>query len=73
MEVKKMDDADYLIPDTLVQREFGGVSKMTFFRWTRDPTLNFPPPVRIKSRNYRSRQQLEAFKAKLLTAALKRR
>jgi predicted DNA-binding transcriptional regulator AlpA len=73
MEVKKMDDADHLIPDSIVQRELGGVSKMTIFRWTRDPTLNFPPPVRIKSRNYRSRRALDDFKAKLMAAALKAR
>ena len=62
--------ADTLVPDPQVWREFN-VSAMTGWRWTRDLTLNFPPPVRIKNRNYRSRRQLEEFKAKLLEQAIR--
>ena len=62
-------DGDYLVPDPQVEREFG-VTSMTIWRWTRDPELGFPPAIQIKNRNYRSRQQLEAFKSRLLAEAI---
>jgi predicted DNA-binding transcriptional regulator AlpA len=69
-----MDDqvADISVPGPQVEREFG-VSSMTIWRWDRDSKLGFPPKIKINGRNYRSRQQLEAFKANLLAAALKAR
>ena len=62
-------EGDYLVPDPQVEREFG-VTSMTIWRWTRDPELGFPPAIQIKNRNYRSRQQLEAFKSRLLAEAI---
>lgn len=65
-----MDDKnDTLVPDPAVAREFA-ISSMSLWRWTRDPELNFPPAIRIRGRNFRSRSQLEAFKARLLRAAI---
>jgi hypothetical protein len=61
--------ADYLVPDRQVWKEFG-VTPMTGWRWTHDPELGFPPAIHINGRNYRSRQQLEAFKARLIAEAL---
>jgi hypothetical protein len=61
---------DELVPDPQVQREFG-VSKMTLHRWTLDPRLRFPPKIKIRERNFRSRKQLEKFKARMLRQALK--
>lgn len=65
-----MDDKnDTLVPDPVVWAEFD-ISSMTGWRWTRDPELDFPPAIRIRGRNFRSRRQLEAFKARLLRAAI---
>jgi hypothetical protein len=65
-----MDDKnDTLVPDLVVWAEFD-ISSMTGWRWTRDPELDFPPAIRIRGRNFRSRRQLEAFKARLLRAAI---
>jgi hypothetical protein len=38
---------------------------MTTWRWDRDPKtaeLNWPPPIKINDRNYRSRQGLDRFR-----------
>jgi hypothetical protein len=65
-----MDDKnETLVPDPVVCREFGIVS-MSLWRWTRDPELNFPPAIRIRGRNFRSRRQLEAFKERMIRAAI---
>jgi len=63
---------DNLIPDPIVCAEFG-VTAMTLWRWTRDTELNFPPAIAIRNRNFRSRRQLEAFKARMLSKALRQR
>lgn len=61
---------DTLVPDRIVRKEFG-ISSMTLHRWTKDPSLKFPPPIRIRTRCFRSRVQLEEFKARLTQAALR--
>ena len=63
---------DSLVPDPAVCLEFG-VTAMTLWRWTRDPDLDFPPAIAIRSRNFRSRNQLEAFKARMLSKAIRQR
>jgi predicted DNA-binding transcriptional regulator AlpA len=63
---------DNLIPDPVVCAEFG-VTAMTLWRWTRDTALNFPPPIAIRNRNFRSRRQLEAFKERMLRKAIRQR
>jgi hypothetical protein len=67
--MKHADAPDELVPDPVVWREFG-ISSMTGWRWTNDPSLNFPPPIKIRTRCFRSRRQIEAFKAKLLKDAV---
>jgi hypothetical protein len=57
---------DHLVPDPIVAKEFGGVSLMTLYRWTMDPTLGFPPPIKIRTKNFRSRRALEDFKARII-------
>jgi predicted DNA-binding transcriptional regulator AlpA len=52
-----------------VCREFG-ITSMTLWRWDRDPELDFPPPVKIRKKNYRSRQQLEQFKQRMVNSAI---
>jgi hypothetical protein len=65
-------EPDSLIPDPQVCREFG-VSAMTLWRWDRDPDLNFPARIVIGRRNYRSRREIERFKARLLRRAVAQR
>jgi hypothetical protein len=66
---EKADDTnDELVPDPVVWREFG-ISSMTGFRWTHDPELGFPPIIKIRDRNYRSRRALEAFKQRRIRGA----
>lgn len=60
---------EILVPDPQVWREFN-VSSMTLARWTADPTLGFPPPLKINGRNFRSRRLLEKFKEDLLRKAI---
>jgi hypothetical protein len=64
------DNVDVLVPDPVVQREFD-IDAMTLYRWTNDPALGFPTKIKIRNRNFRSRKQLEAFKARMLRQALK--
>lgn len=66
------EQPDELVPDPQVWRELG-ITSMTGWRYTHDPKLNFPPPIKIRTRNFRSRRQLEAFKARLLRDAMSRR
>jgi hypothetical protein len=65
----KREDRDELVPDPQVWREFG-ITPMTGWRWTQDPELGFPPAIKIRTRCFRSRRQLEAFKARMLAAAI---
>jgi hypothetical protein len=57
------DEPDQFVPDAQVRRELGNVTLTTLRKWERIPDLNFPPVIRIMERNYRSRRQLEEFKA----------
>jgi hypothetical protein len=61
---------DELVPDPQVCREFN-ITSMSLHRWTNDPALDFPPKIKIRDRNFRSRKQLEAFKARMVRQALK--
>jgi hypothetical protein len=64
-------EGDALIPDPLVCREFN-ITSMSLWKWTRDPNLSFPPVIKIRKRNYRSRKALDAFKARLMRKAISR-
>jgi hypothetical protein len=61
---------DTLVADPQVQEEFGGITEMTLHRWTTDPDLGFPPIIKIRTRNFRSRAAIEEFKAALIRKAL---
>ena len=56
---------DELVPDPVVWREFG-ISSMTGWRWTKDPELGFPPPIKIRNRCFRSRGAIEEFKHRVM-------
>jgi hypothetical protein len=64
------DEPDALVPDVQVRKECGGIGETTLKRWTDDPKLNFPPVVKVFTRNYRSRKLLEEFKLRLFTRKL---
>lgn len=63
------EEKDGLVPDPVVQREFG-VTAMTIWRWTNDPDLGFPPAMKIRKRNFRSRKLLDEFKQRLMVQAI---
>jgi hypothetical protein len=66
------DVPDSFVADPDVARELG-VSLMTVWRYDQIPELRemgWPVKVQIGKRNFRSRRQLEAFKAAMLTKAL---
>lgn len=62
-------DADELIPDPAVCREFN-ITPMTLWRWDHDESLGFPPKLKIRTRNYRSRRALNQFRDRMVRQAL---
>jgi hypothetical protein len=64
---------DTLVPDPQVCQEFGGITLKCLYDWTRDPALDFPAPIKVKNRNYRSRKALEAFKERMTQQAIRNR
>lgn len=62
-----------LVRDTIVAKEFGDVSLMTLYRWTNDPKLEFPPPIKIRNKNFRCRRALEEFKVRMMRSAVAHR
>jgi predicted DNA-binding transcriptional regulator AlpA len=71
-ELSEEEPIETLVPDPQVVREFG-ICSMTLFRWTRDPKLGFPQPVKINGRCYRSRREIEEFKQRMLRKAVAER
>jgi hypothetical protein len=68
---------DTFVPDRQVRAELN-ISPMTQWRWDRDPAmteLGWPPLIRTgpQGRKYRSRRQLEQFKANLVKRAIAQR
>ena len=67
--------SDVLVADTEVCRELG-ISSMTIHRYDQDErmiALGWPPKIKMRQRNYRSRRALEAFKAGLVRRAIEQR
>ena len=58
-----------LVPDPQVWEELG-ITSMSGFRWTQRCPHYFPPAIKIRGRNFRSRRMLEAFKKTLIRKAL---
>ena len=61
-----------LVPDPEVARDFR-VTLVTLWRWDRDPKLGFPPAVKIRTRKYRVRKELEEFKERMMALAIAER
>jgi predicted DNA-binding transcriptional regulator AlpA len=74
MPTKNNDVPDSFVADPDVAKELG-ISLMTLWRYDRSEELRdiFPAKVQIGKRNYRSRRQLEVFKATMLRKALAER
>jgi hypothetical protein len=69
-----LTEPDELVSDRNVAKELGGISLMTLqHRWSTDPKLEFPPPIKIRNKNFRSRRALEEFKARMMRAAVTQR
>jgi len=63
---------DGFIPDTKVRAQLG-VTEMTTWRWDHHPETapeGWPPRIKMGRRNYRNREQFEAFKASLTQVAI---
>jgi predicted DNA-binding transcriptional regulator AlpA len=63
-------EPDSLVPDAQVAKELG-TGVMGLWRRTNDPDDDFPAPIKIRSRNFRSRKALEAYKARKLREAMR--
>lgn len=75
VQVKPANSPDEFVPDPQVFAEFG-ISAMTGWRWDHDAELvelGWPPPIKIRSRNFRSRRALDKFKARLVRRAIEER
>jgi hypothetical protein len=62
---------DEFVPDKQVRDEFGGINPMRLWRWTHNKRMQFPPPIKINGRNFRSRAALEEFKQRKINEAMK--
>jgi hypothetical protein len=57
-----------LLPDSQVAQRYK-VDPRTIARWDQRPELDFPRPVRINTRKYRSIEALELWERKRATAS----
>ena len=53
------DDDDVYLTSTSQRKRYDNISAMTFWRWERDPRLNYPPAIEINGRKYRSLRALK--------------
>jgi len=56
-----MENTNTLLTSRKVREVLGGISEMTLWRWLKAPALQFPPPMKIRSRNYWRREDIEAW------------
>jgi hypothetical protein len=69
MPVVAKREPDEFVTDSKVCEEFN-ITKMTLWRWDRNPAIGFPPPVYINARKFRSRRLVEEFKQNLVRQAI---
>jgi predicted DNA-binding transcriptional regulator AlpA len=55
-------DLDALMTTRQVCLFFAGISKMTIFRWVRNPASGFPMPFKIGQKNYWIRRDIISFR-----------
>jgi predicted DNA-binding transcriptional regulator AlpA len=59
---QSIGDLDALMNGRQVRAFFGGVSKMTVYRWVKNPASGFPPPFKIGPINYWIRREIIEFR-----------
>jgi predicted DNA-binding transcriptional regulator AlpA len=55
-------DLDALMSVRQVCQFFGGVSKMSLYRWAKDPSSGFPTPFHVGQKSYWVRRDILAFR-----------
>ena len=60
-----ISDQDCLVNAAQLRKLLGCISEMTLFRWRGDPDLHFPAPLKINTRNYWRRGEIEDWIAEL--------
>ena len=50
-----------LLTAAAVRSALGGISDMSLWRWSHDPALGFPKPIRIQSRRYWREAEIAAW------------
>jgi hypothetical protein len=63
------DEPGDLITDRQCRRELNDITAVTLWAYTNDPLLGFPPIIKIRNRNFRSRKLFDAFKARMIAKA----
>ncbi len=58
-----MTDAKKYLSAAAVCLRYDGKTRMTLYRWCKDPALDFPKPVKIRGQNYWSISELDAYDA----------
>lgn len=67
-----ISSSDDLLPDPLVAQRYD-VTARTLYRWDDQPKLNFPKPIRINGRKYRSVRDLENWERQRVAATADKR
>ena len=65
---KSASTSSGLLPDSQVAARYK-VDPRTIDRWDHRPELNFPKPIRINTRKYRSIEQLESWELERAAAS----
>jgi predicted DNA-binding transcriptional regulator AlpA len=60
--VHAVGDLDALMSVRQVCQFFGGVSKMSLYRWAKDPSSGFPTPFHVGQKRYWVRGDILAFR-----------
>jgi predicted DNA-binding transcriptional regulator AlpA len=60
--VHAVGDLDALMSVQQVRHFFGGVSKMSLYRWARNREFGFPQPFKVGQKNYWIRREILAFR-----------
>jgi hypothetical protein len=61
-DIVQVGDLDALMSVQQVRLFFGGVSKMSLYRWAQNPTLGFPAPFKVGQKNFWIRREIIAFR-----------
>lgn len=57
----KQHQSTVYLSRTQVRQRYGGVTRVTIYRWVKNETLGFPKPITISTRDYWALSDLEAF------------